>query len=156
MLHCQQLLDGHCYLCTEVMAATSRYKHDSSKSVCYSESAHPAIKKQTSVQVRSLASETARQSEHSDGPTLAWFATDFQEEMSAFDGSLLVQLLHLLTCSPVKLLYKTMNGNYHIFCSRLILCTQFLASRQASERISKPTCPMQLSKLNSCSLQWGN
>lgn len=44
------------------------------------------------MQVRSLASETARQSEHADLPSLAWFAADFQEEMSAFDGSLLVQL----------------------------------------------------------------
>lgn len=57
------------------------------------------------MQVRSLASETARQSENADRPTMAWFAADFQEEMSAFDGSLLVQLLHLLTCSPVTFCY---------------------------------------------------
>lgn len=50
------------------------------------------------MQVRSLASETARQSEHADLPSLAWFAADFQEEMSAFDGSLLVQLFHLVPC----------------------------------------------------------
>jgi hypothetical protein len=41
-------------------------------------------------QVRSLASETARQSEASGKPALAWFAADFKEEMSAFDGAILV------------------------------------------------------------------
>ena len=55
------------------------------------------------VQVRSLASETARQSEHPDRPSLAWFAADFQEEMSAFDGSLLVHLfLYTHRLAPIK------------------------------------------------------
>ena len=46
-------------------------------------------------QVRSLASETARQ-DKSGKPALAWFAADFKEEMSAFDGAILVSASPLL------------------------------------------------------------
>ena len=41
-------------------------------------------------QVRSLASESARQSEDA----LAWYSADFREELSAFDGLLLVSVVH--------------------------------------------------------------
>lgn len=76
------------------------------------------------MQVRSLASETARQSEHADLRSLAWFAADFQEEMSAFDGSLLVQLFHLLPCSPVCqrfMQFVTHSGQDHAMGSSLFL-----------------------------------
>ena len=42
------------------------------------------------MQIRSIASETARQSESTGQLSLAWFAADFREEMSAFDGAILV------------------------------------------------------------------
>ena len=47
-------------------------------------------------QVRSLASETARQGK-SGKPALAWFAADLKEEMSAFDGAILVSTPHYFT-----------------------------------------------------------
>ncbi|KAA6416827.1 MAG: GPI inositol-deacylase [Trebouxia sp. A1-2] len=50
-------------------------------------------------QVRSLASETARPSEASGKPALAWFAADFKEEMSAFDGAILErQTIFVVDC----------------------------------------------------------
>ena len=44
------------------------------------------------MQVRSLASETARQQSRQSGSAvqLAWYTADFQEELSAFDAHLLV------------------------------------------------------------------
>lgn len=44
------------------------------------------------MQTRSLASQTARQTEASGKPALTWFAADFREELSAFDGQLLVSV----------------------------------------------------------------
>ena len=56
--------------------------------------------------MRSLASETARQTEACGQPSLAWFAADYQEELSAFDGLLLVSSACELArdCCPAALL----------------------------------------------------
>ena len=109
-----QLMVCQCCFYMEVMAASSRYAsgddvcvadplstltHQQAKAVCGWQTRPDDTQHKlqqgisvADVQVRSLASETARQSE-SDGRTqLAWYAAGFHEEMSAFDGVLLVWL----------------------------------------------------------------
>ena len=61
------------------------------------------------MQTRSLASQTARQTEASGKPALTWFAADFKEELSAFDGQLLVRPCHCEHCSPVFMLAQAIS-----------------------------------------------
>jgi hypothetical protein len=74
-------------------------------------------------QVRSLASETARQwhAEHQGLPTLDWYTADFNEGLSAFDGTLMV--------TPVWQLLPKLCAGLPVCCRRLhAMCASCLSS----------------------------
>ena len=85
------------------------------------------------MQVRSLASETARQTEACGQPSLAWFAADYQEELSAFDGLLLVSSACELArdCCPTALLICVKKNRNK---AQPVLLTAFPADRMCLQQ----------------------